>query len=383
MTAPNGAAAGHARKGNGCWWRDSKRDRHPRSTRHRNSARGSNRVGSLCQAISKQRPSDGSSIALGSIKANAAHAEPSAGMSGLALLLSKVEGRRQFPNAHLRVMNRHVRAAFRGVSCALPVTSLRDLSVRAGGVNSFGYNGTIAHALLGYVDEVCHPRSRQVYRRRCFPWSDKAEPDKAADSGIAFYATGWEVKAASTTFDPPPTSRESGLLVIQQFSAVSQSASQGAASSRLALKRPKTLLVPLCSEVSASPSHDSAMLLLRLAQVAGSLRPSPHLVLVTSGTQAADPMRAASNGVAHGITWGFTRVLRLEQRNVPAQSVDIACQRDGRRYADAFGALLTRVEHHESEQAWSGSGAAHVLRIHRVRALRKAPSRKVPRYLIA
>ena len=69
-----------------------------------------------------------------------------------------------------------------------PVTSLR-LECTSRRCQLFRHNGTIAHALLGYVDEVCHPRSRQVYRRRCFPWSDKAEPDKAADSGIAFYAT--------------------------------------------------------------------------------------------------------------------------------------------------------------------------------------------------
>ena len=62
-------------------------------------------VGSLCQAISAT-PKRWLIDHNFSIKGGPAR-EPSAGMSGLALLLSKVEGRRQFPNAHLRVMNRH------------------------------------------------------------------------------------------------------------------------------------------------------------------------------------------------------------------------------------------------------------------------------------
>ena len=91
-------------------------------------------------------------------KANFGHTEPAAGVTGLlragmALLWSVAS-----PNAQLRVMNPHVRAAVEGRP-SLPIQGELSQSSPAGGarvgeVSSFGLNGTIAHAVLSSSPEA-------------------------------------------------------------------------------------------------------------------------------------------------------------------------------------------------------------------------------------
>eukprot|EP00964_Phaeocystis_antarctica_P120620 scaffold84350_cov61-Phaeocystis_antarctica.AAC.1 len=79
------------------------------------------------------------------------------------------------PNAQLRQLNSRVGAALRGMACALP-TSLAPLprGERIGGVSSFGYSGTIAHALLqsatSGVAAAVGGGAALRFRRRAFPW---------------------------------------------------------------------------------------------------------------------------------------------------------------------------------------------------------------------
>ena len=92
------------------------------------------------------------SLSVGSVKANAAHAEPAAGATGLLRLTLGLLTARAPPNAQLRVANEHVLSALEGAPCALPtqLAALRQAptQARAGGVSSFGYSGTIVHAVL-------------------------------------------------------------------------------------------------------------------------------------------------------------------------------------------------------------------------------------------
>ena len=96
----------------------------------------------------------GDALVVGSLKANAGHTEPGAGLAGALKLLMQLRHETMPPNAQLRVLNPHVGGSLRERAlCSLP-TQLGVLAVDvdstslSGGVSSFGYSGTIAHALL-------------------------------------------------------------------------------------------------------------------------------------------------------------------------------------------------------------------------------------------
>ena len=101
---------------------------------------------------------DGSVIALaavGSVKASIGHLEPAAGLAGLARTLLLLLRGTAVGNAQLRVLNPLVAAATRGAEqMALWPVQLAPMRaavraedlIRVGGVSSFGYSGTIAHA---------------------------------------------------------------------------------------------------------------------------------------------------------------------------------------------------------------------------------------------
>ena len=116
-------------------------------------------------------------LSVGSLKANCGHAEPAAGLAGLLRLAMGLIERRAPPNAQLRRINPHVGSAVEGVACALPTQLSRGLDAAAtyggGGVSSFGYSGTIVHAVLeaASLASVTSPSLPDlVYKRRSFPW---------------------------------------------------------------------------------------------------------------------------------------------------------------------------------------------------------------------
>ena len=93
-------------------------------------------------------------IVLGGVKANVGHAEPASGMIGLSKVSGSFGCTIVAPNAQLRVLSPHVSNARCGGLCRLPVQGSglfkdRELpSQWASGVSSFGYAGTIAHAMV-------------------------------------------------------------------------------------------------------------------------------------------------------------------------------------------------------------------------------------------
>jgi 3-oxoacyl-(acyl-carrier-protein) synthase/acyl carrier protein len=120
-------------------------------------------------------------LAMCSVKANAGHSEPCAGASGLLKICASVRRVSAAPNAQLRSINPHVDGALRGVACVLPiqqsvapVCAAVAVDSRVGGVNCFGYSGTIAHAL------VCSSTTEStslgselpslIYRKHRYPW---------------------------------------------------------------------------------------------------------------------------------------------------------------------------------------------------------------------
>merc|ERR1712185_848879 len=111
-------------------------------------------MGSVNAVVLKHRDAHAAPMAVGSVKANAGHSEPGAGFSGLLKLLIGLSRGDAAPNAQLCTLNPHLGSTLRGVSCALPV-QLGGLASEAqprGGVSSFGYSGTTAHAVLRHAD---------------------------------------------------------------------------------------------------------------------------------------------------------------------------------------------------------------------------------------
>ena len=134
-------------------------------------------AGSLAAAV--LTPRGDAPLLVGGVKANIGHAEPAAGMTGLLKLALGLRWGEAAPNAQLRVLNPHLGGAMDGVSGALPVqlTALGVCAVGRGGVSSFGYSGTIAHAVLHLTGEVglCSPCAAPLflpYRRHAFPWRE-------------------------------------------------------------------------------------------------------------------------------------------------------------------------------------------------------------------
>ena len=120
-------------------------------------------------------------LCVGSLKANCGHAEPAAGLAGLLRLAAGLLEARAPPNAQLRRINPHVGSAVEGVACALPTQLARGLDAAAGGrggVSSFGYSGTIAHAVLEAAPPSLGTSSPPplAYARRRYAWREAPHP---------------------------------------------------------------------------------------------------------------------------------------------------------------------------------------------------------------
>jgi hypothetical protein len=139
-------------------------------------------AGSLVAAVLSARDE---ALAVGGVKANIGHAEPAAGMTGLLKLAICLQGGEAAPNAQLRSLNPLLGTTLRGVACALPVQlAAVATGCGIGGVSSFGYSGTIAHAVLrhtgGRVVEHASVLPPLVYRRRprAFAWQALTHPSQ-------------------------------------------------------------------------------------------------------------------------------------------------------------------------------------------------------------
>eukprot|EP00966_Prymnesium_polylepis_P245385 5676878-Prymnesium_polylepis.1 len=150
-------------------------------------------VRSLVSEVVLQRTTD-ASVTIASVKGNTGHAEPGAGFSGLLALAAQLLWRLAPPNAQLRVRNPNVANAMGGhVQCMLPVQcGVSHSSASTGGVNSFGYSGTIAHAILQSLPLLTvqeGPSQLLTYRHRTFQWR--------AGASISAPKTLWERTVAS------------------------------------------------------------------------------------------------------------------------------------------------------------------------------------------
>ena len=132
-------------------------------------------AGSLTAAVLKFRAAP---LAVGGVKANIGHAEPAAGMTGLLKLSFGLRRGEAAPNAQLRSLNPLLGLSHDGVPCVLPVQLVVPRATQStGGVSSFGYSGTIVHAVL-CSSTVAHTISTIMaplaFHRHAFSWREQS-----------------------------------------------------------------------------------------------------------------------------------------------------------------------------------------------------------------
>ena len=250
---------------------------------------------------------------VGSLKANAGHTEPGAGLAGVLKLVMQLCDDATSPNGQLRLLNPHVGGALRGVRCALPAQLCGlVVEVRTGGVSSFGYSGTIAHALLRHLsraEAAAFSMAILTYRHHAFPWRERRASPHQSHESLAMFAACWS-PAPLDTFVP---SRR--LLLFTNRGACAGYAFVG-------LPSCQTVALLLSGSASSTPSMHGSHLALALAQLLGRHGEARGLLVLTCGVVSADV--TATSAIAHGGAWGFARVLRLEHASMRTQSVDVS-----------------------------------------------------------
>ena len=160
-------------------------------------------AGSLAAVVLADRDAN-EVLAAGSGKANVGHTEPAAGMTGIVRLASALCNAMATPNAQLRALNPHVGAALLGTPSALPTTISMLHASSLGGINSFGYSGTIAHVSIRRTSFALplDTFSSLGLKRRRYAWWALSE-QSSREQRLALYGTCWTVftHAASSPVD--------------------------------------------------------------------------------------------------------------------------------------------------------------------------------------
>ena len=141
-------------------------------------------------------------LSVGAIKTNFGHAEPASGLLGLSKALCCVSSNSAPGNVHLTRMNPLVRIQLLEMRHTLGVTTQLLATceeARAMGVSSFGYSGTIAHAVVAIQVKLAVPcqvtRASLRFQHRAPGHFVLAAP---AGNWLVMHSTQWCVKPAQT-----------------------------------------------------------------------------------------------------------------------------------------------------------------------------------------
>ena len=227
------------------------------------------------------------------------------------------------PNAQLRILNPQVNSTLRGLGCVLPVQLAALPLMSGGGVSSFGYSGTIAHAVLrraaGGKGLEALSIAPVVYKWQSFPWFE--HKSATAAPAVAVFATCWAAHQDLAR----QTSRLDSVLLFCGMQAVSgfdrrskESAGDPSSVPRASSpRRAAVLLLPACSSVA--PATGQQHMALVLVQHQASL---PLLILTQGAYTSIIHSPAAS--AASGGSWGMARVVRLEQPSRHVLTIDVS-----------------------------------------------------------
>ena len=338
-------------------------------------------------------------LVVSSHKANFGHAETAAGLAGLHVLAVVALAHHAAPNAQLRQLNTHIRAAAHP-ACIRPIQLGAVVGVRRAGideamlcgVSSFGYQGTISHAVLrishaelrsSRQEVTSRPWTAQLlYRRRCFPWATLTTTATSSGSGTAAtctYATCWvpltsEARSRSANISVNTSKARSRAaaaaaapwVLVARLKPTAHAHTHAQFRQLLAgaSSRASSLAVLLPDAERSGASFELGLhLMFALAQqlLAISGDACARLILLTSGV--LESSRPAAGG-----QWGAARVLRVEQPRLSMQCMDVTHGRSLPRLAS----LIETPK--EPEALWNHSEVPCVARL---RVLTASPNQRL------
>ena len=160
-------------------------------------------MGALATVMGEDRDED-RPLVMGALKANIGHLEPAAGIAGLIKAILVLQHEQAPPNPALKSLNPKIAAVTQYLPVRFPTVlqELRELcgkvndsddnddyddTALVAGVSSFGYAGTIAHAVLGQapsdlartpgtVTSEAQQWAGLLQKRRSFPWRAMPHP---------------------------------------------------------------------------------------------------------------------------------------------------------------------------------------------------------------
>ena len=155
-------------------------------------------MGALSNVLNLESRSEKEKVIMGGVKANIGHLEPAAGVAGLLKTFLVLSSREAPPNAGLGALNPKIIALVEGSPVHFPhleasgkgqnkVLGMINDVVYAG-VSSFGYAGTISHAVVRHSSDMKRPFETDV----CIKW---------ASGGMLYVLSSHWPQEARTVFD--------------------------------------------------------------------------------------------------------------------------------------------------------------------------------------
>jgi acyl transferase domain-containing protein/acyl-CoA synthetase (AMP-forming)/AMP-acid ligase II/pimeloyl-ACP methyl ester carboxylesterase len=123
---------------------------------------------------------------LGSVKTNIGHLESAAGIAGLIKMVLCLQNRQIPPHLHFQQLNPHIAIADSPLKIPTQLQPWESKSIRIGGVSSFGFGGTNAHAIIGEWSKEPVERKQE---RPLHIFTLSAKSDRALQDLVNKYVT--------------------------------------------------------------------------------------------------------------------------------------------------------------------------------------------------